>query len=177
MSAKKLLLGAGALGIVASLVLWVLGGVLAEHTVSIAIAAPPERVFAYLTEPNHLVRWIGGLKKSEPLTSDGLRVGARSRETVEENGRRMEMETVVTRLEPGRLLEVQINAGMFEAKNRFELTHEAGVTRVVQTLEAQYRGAARLIAPFLKGSVQKKLDTDLARLRDVVESETGQPSR
>lgn len=176
MSFKRLLLGAGALVLAAGLVLWVMGGAKAENSASISIAAPPERVFAYLTEPDHLVRWIGGLKKSEPLTSDGLRVGARSRETVEEDGRRLEMETVVTRLEPGRLLEVQINAGMFEARNRFELTQEAGATRVVQTLEAQYRGAARLIAPFLKGSVQKKLESDLARLRGIVETESVQPS-
>ena len=151
-------------------VLWWMGGTVAEYQSEVMIGAAPERVYPFLTQPGKLKLWIGGLVDSQPIGDAVLRVGARSRETVEENGQREEMITEITGFEPGRLLEVRISSGSFEGSNRFVLDAATGGTHITQTLRFRLKGFARLLSPFLKGTVQRKLDSDLQQLKRTVEA-------
>jgi uncharacterized protein YndB with AHSA1/START domain len=145
---------------------------MSTHKVVIDIAAPPARVFRFLTDPGLLTRWIGGLQASEPLTAGGLRVGARSREILLERGRRSELVSEVTELQPERLLVTRLESSLLTAESRFELKSRAGGTVVHHRLVPRYRGVFRLLAPFFARTVQNKLQSDLARLRKLAE-ETG----
>ncbi len=140
------------------------------YQVEETMAAAPDEVFRHLTEPSLLTRWIGGLVSSKALTEGGLKVGARSLETVEENGRRVEMETTVVRLESNRLFESTIRAPHLEGVARYRLNPEGDRTRVTHTLEARYKGLLmRCMAPFIGSVVRKKLASDLGRLKSLVE--------
>lgn len=136
----------------------------------VRVAAAPEQVFPWLTEPERLTRWLGGLVESKPLTPDGLRVGARSREVVVEGGRRMEMESVVTRYEPNRALAVRIEAGPFASEIDYELTPSGGATQLRYRAAHRMKGLMRLLAPFMAGPIRDKGERDLESLRKAVES-------
>lgn len=142
---------------------------MAVHQAETSINGAPERVFPYLTQPDLLTQWMGGLVESIPHGDGRLAIGARSREVIEDNGRRFTVESEVVGLEPGRLLEVNLTGEMFDIASRYRLEAAGATTRVYHTLEARYKGVSRIFAPFIRGAVQRKLEADLARLKKVVE--------
>lgn len=167
---KLVVIGFGVLAVLA-LGAWVMGGRRFVYSVSAELAAPPEVVFGFLTEPAKLKTWIGGLVESRPVGDGALRVGARAVEIVEEGGRRMEMASVVTAVEARKRLVVEIQNDFALMENEFQL--EPGVngqTKLTQTLRVNYRGWMRMLAPFLGGMTQRKLEGDLASLKKVAQN-------
>ncbi len=76
----------------------------------VEIGAPPATVFPWLVEPDRLSRWISGFIGSEPIGSGEVRVGSRSRDIIEAEGRRIEVETEIVELRPGERLAVRITS-------------------------------------------------------------------
>jgi len=62
----------------------------------IEINATPAEVFYWLEEPDRAKQWITSVTKSEIIKETPNKVGTTSREYIEENGRGLEMEGVVT---------------------------------------------------------------------------------
>ena len=153
-------------------ILWVLGERTYSYSTTTTIAAPPERVWASLTEKDKLLLWIEGLKSSTPVATDGLRVGAKSVETIEKNGQLFNMESEIVRLEPPRAMEIRFvmaGAGIVEA--RYELTTNGSRTRVSLKEDEQSQGWFRLFAPFIGAEIQGQLDRDIVKWKDVVEKD------
>lgn len=151
--------------------LWAIGGRRYEYEFELSVNAPPERIYPYLTDPQLLPKWISGLVESKPVTKDGLHVGARSIETVEENARRITMESEVTRYEPNRVLESRLTNEMMDVLVIYELQPDGNGTRLRHKMSANYKGFfIRVIAPLIGGSVRSKLEGDLNRLKHLTES-------
>jgi uncharacterized protein YndB with AHSA1/START domain len=153
----------------AAAVVFVVGGRPRTYSSSAVITASPDEVFAHLTRPELLTRWVGGLVASEDLTGEGLRVGARSREIIEEGGRRMEMEGEVLQVTPGRLLSMRLTAEGISIQADYTLEPRGGQTVVSLTQVAHYGGGLRLAAPFLDGAVERKLARDFEALKRLAE--------
>src|SRR5262245_10918619 len=100
-----------------------------EHTVE--IQAPRERVFAWLVEPELMLRWIGGLREFHPR-DPGPAVGARSRQVVEVAGRRMDVESRITAFEPQRLVAAELDGKGFRVDTRHELEDDGAGTTLVR---------------------------------------------
>lgn len=151
--------------------LWLLGGRQQVFRAEVRIGAAPETVFPWLTEPALLKRWIGGFVESIPQGDARLRVGARSTELIEENGRTTEMSSEILVLQHARKLEVALSSPQLSGINDLTLEPlgDAG-TRVRQRLTVRYRGVTRLFGPLLAHTVREKLRSDLERLRAGVES-------
>src|SRR5437762_948993 len=64
-------------------------------TATVDIAAPRHRVFSFMANPDYVKRWQPDVVESTPLTDGGMRRGARWRVTVQEYGRRFDVETSV----------------------------------------------------------------------------------
>lgn len=140
------------------------------HRVTLDVPASPSQVFACLTEPALLTRWVGGLESSEPLTEGGLRVGARSRETVVEGTRQTQMVTEVTALVPDRSLRFRIDSKAIRGHSSYELEPSGGGVRLRHQLDVEYRGLLRILGPLFKPVVQRKLERDLERLSSLARS-------
>ena len=139
-----------------------------EHSVEIE---RPAAVFPYLTDGEKLRQWVGGLVESTALTEGGARVGARSREVVEERGQRFELETGITRYAPNEVLQARITSKGFETLSTYRLQEDSGRTRLTSVLESRYTMLlARLLAPIVTRQAQKKLEADLDRLKRLVEA-------
>jgi len=143
-----------------------------RNTATVQIERPPAQVFPWITEPARLKQWIGGLVESAPLTDEGLKVGARSREAVVVRNVRYEMETTVVDLEVPARLVVEIQAEGFKTEARYDLVESGGGTFLSYDCIAHYEHPlAKLMEPLVTREAQKKIEADLARLKDLVEAE------
>jgi uncharacterized protein YndB with AHSA1/START domain len=140
-----------------------------EHTVE--IEAPRDRVFSWLVEPELMLRWIGGLREFHPLDPEPG-VGARSRQVVELAGRRMEVESRITVFEPERLVAAELDGKGFHVDTRHALEDDGDGTLVRAEAHTRLSGiAGRLLGGVVERGAQRKLESDLARLKQLVEEE------
>lgn len=138
-----------------------------EHAVT--IDAPRELVFRWLTEPELMQRWIGGLEEFEPL-DPGPAEGSRSRQVLRIKGQRFELESVIAAFDPPAGLDVRVDHRGFESTSTYRLEEHDGHTHLAATIETRYKlFANRLLGRLVTHEAQKKLVTDLERLKELVE--------
>jgi uncharacterized protein YndB with AHSA1/START domain len=139
-----------------------------EHVV--AIDLPPEDVFPWLAESERRLRWMGALVESEALTDGPAAAGSRFRDVFEEHGRRFELEAELVEVDGPRRLVVHLVSDAFESTIVETLEDEGGATRLRAIIETTYsmRGA-RFLAPIATGLAQRRLEADLARLKQLLE--------
>jgi carbon monoxide dehydrogenase subunit G len=142
-----------------------------SNEAEVEIARPVSQVFPWLIEPEKLTQWIEGLVESTPLTADGVRIGARSREVIMEGGQRYEMESEITGFEPNRHLRVKVTSTGFDVDGRYDLLEQNGNTRLNYVGVAYYKmWFARLMEPVVTPAAQKHLEKNLAKLKRLVEA-------
>jgi len=140
-----------------------------EHVVE--IAAPAERVFAWLTEPELMQRWVGGLREFRPLDPEPG-PGARSEQVVELGGRRMDVRSELVRYEPGEAVTAQLTGKGFDVTTGYRLEAGDSGTVVHATVDTKLHGlAGRLLGGVVEKHAQRKLERDLATLKQLVEAE------
>jgi carbon monoxide dehydrogenase subunit G len=144
---------------------------------TIDVARPPEVVFAWVTEPERVKRWIGWLKEIRNVTPEQGAVGARQVWVMEDrnnNNQLMEIDTEFVGYQPPTALTARVSATEgFTGTITYGLEPLGnGQTRL------RYEGAyefdhwlAKLLEPVITRSAQQKLDEDLARLKQQAEAE------
>jgi uncharacterized protein YndB with AHSA1/START domain len=143
-----------------------------EH--SLEIAAAPGEVFPWLADSELRLRWMGALVESEPLTDGPPELGSRYRDVFEDHGQRVELEAELVEVEPDERLTARLMSKGFESTSSQRLEAAGGGTRLTATLETRYTMlAAKLLAPLVTRHAQKQLEADLARLKELVETEVG----
>lgn len=142
-----------------------------EH--SVEIAAPPELVFEYVAEPERMHQWVGGLVEFRPL-GPGPELGSRAIQVVEVSGHPWEIESEIVGYEPPRRLEARLRHKTFESLASYHVEGAGEGSRLTATMESEYKQmAVRLMAGVVNRKTQQKLEADLARLKQVVESADG----
>jgi uncharacterized protein YndB with AHSA1/START domain len=140
-----------------------------EHTVE--IERPPGAVFPYLTEPDRLLRWVGGLRSFVPENGEKAEVGSRSRQRMRIAGRDWDFEGEVLELEPEERLVVCIRGRGLRMTNTYVLEPTARGTRLAVDARTEFsRVFGRLLGGFVRREGQRKLETDLGRLAVLVEA-------
>lgn len=153
-------------------ILYYIGGQTYESNAEVAIDSDPDTVFTYLTTDELLESWLDGITEFTRLTEGGHKVGAKAKIIVQPEGSApVEMISEVLRSEDGKLLEVRITSSMFTIDSLYELAPKDDMTHLTLNLKSDYTGIARFFAPFAGGEVQKKLDEDFLRLKELVESQ------
>jgi uncharacterized protein YndB with AHSA1/START domain len=142
-------------------------------TTAIDMAASPREVFPWLIEPDLLARWIGGFVSSEALTDGPTRAGSRSRDVLEEKGRRLVIETEVTEFVADRRLSVHIRWDTGESDDRYDLQPVGTGTRLTYVSDTRLRGPMRLLSRAISPQLRARAERDLACLRDLVEAGRG----
>ena len=138
----------------------------------VEIGAPPAAVFPWLVEPDRLSRWIGGFVGSEPIGSGEVRVGSRSRDIIEAEGRRIELETEIVELRPGERLAVRITSPSHDQIDSYDLDARDGSTELTYRSDMRLRGLMRLLAPLINSRIRARAEGDLATLKREVEADT-----
>ena len=137
----------------------------------VEIGAPPASVFPWLVEPDRLARWIGGFVGSEPIGSGEVRVGSRSRDIIEADGRRIEVETEIVELRPGERLGVHISSSGHDQDDTYDLDLRDGMTELTYRSDMRMRGFTRLLTPLITPQLRARAEKDLATLKREVEAD------
>lgn len=142
-----------------------------EHAVE--IDRPPADVFPHLIASERRLAWMGALSDSEQVTEGEPRLGTRFRDVFEDAGQRIEIDAEVVEWKPNERLATRLSADAFEATARQDLEEVDGRTRLVTTIETDYKGrVARLMAGVLTRHTQRRLEEDLGRLKTIVERQS-----
>lgn len=142
-----------------------------RNEAAVEIAAAADDIFKWITEPRRRMRWIRGLEQSTETTNTGFTVGTGFLEVLVLDGRRYEMDVVVTEFDPPRHLRQAILAhGGFTSEATWRLEEDNGVTTVRFSQETTFHHwLAKLVGGPMTRATQAKLTNDLARLKNLVE--------
>jgi carbon monoxide dehydrogenase subunit G len=139
-----------------------------EHAVE--IAAPPEAVWPWLVDPSLRLRWIDGLVESRTATPGPPRAGTRGQEVIELKGRWTLDSEIVEHAEPSRLT-VRVSTKGLQTTSTFTLESTATGTRLAQSAETEFGFVfKRLLGSVVSGQAQRKIERDLAQLKELVEA-------
>ena len=144
---------------------------MAKYTAQIDIAQPVERVFAYLDDEKHATEWIGGLVSIEAITEGGNRVGAKAKHVYEENGRTIEMVEETLIYQPNKQVKIKGITDGFELTAQYTLEPIANGTRLHYESETTMHSLfMKLLSPIINASSKKRVETDLERLKRLLEA-------
>ena len=168
---KRIALGLLLFLIAAFLILFLMGfRSSANHiTATIVIDRPPARVWSWIAEPVHQKQWISWLVDSQ-IGETGQFHWVRVDPTM--NNMRVEINGQRTAFDPPRTLAAHVTSGgMFDGDVAYTLAQLGpNQTRVDYDGRYHYAGFfARLMEPLITPQAQKKLDGDVARLKQLVE--------
>ncbi len=142
---------------------------------SVEINATPRTVFYWLAEPERAERWVISVTRSEIIRETPNKVGTTFREYVEEDGRGIEMNGVVTEFVPDELFAVHLESKVNEVDVRFSLREKEGVTQLVQNVDLRLRGLLKVVGLFLRASIRERVSrqaqNEFLRLKQLCETE------
>ena len=141
---------------------------------AIEIAAPPSRIFEYLTDPKHVQCWQPDVLETRPLPPGGLQVGAHVGATVQEYGRKFDVDLLVASMKRNEHIAYRMEAPAVSAYVEYQIVPWGPKTLVVSTGAMRPKGFLRSLYPVLQGLVkrmmQRKMTSGLMLLRAAVES-------
>jgi uncharacterized protein YndB with AHSA1/START domain len=138
-------------------------------TATVDIAAPRHRVFSFMTNPDYVTRWQPDVVQSIPLTDGSMRRGARWRVTVQEYGRRFDVDTSVVDMALDERLVFETSAPTANVQVEYRFFDHGPNTRVELIATLKPRGIMRIVFPFAKGMIRRKVASRLDLLREVIE--------
>lgn len=138
---------------------------------SVLLDVPRDRVWRAFDNPANLSRWQPSLVHYEHRSGTPGSPGATAEVAYRESGHRIELvETVTARSEP-ELLDYSYDSkhGRNTLSNRFVAVDDEH-TRWDLEAEFSFKGAARLMAPMLRSTIEKRIRDDAARFKELLEA-------
>jgi uncharacterized protein YndB with AHSA1/START domain len=140
--------------------------------VETVIARAPAEVAAYAGDPTNAPEWYVNIRSVEWRTEPPVRVGSRMDFVAGFLGRRLAYTYEVVELVPGERLVMRTADGPFpmETTYTWEPAGE-GATRMTLRNRGTPSGFAGLAAPVMERAMRRATTKDLARLKDLMESQ------
>ena len=141
------------------------------YKASIEIEAPPQKIFEFLTDPMHAKSWQPDVVEARPLPPGGLQVGAHVGATVQEYGRRFDVDLLVAAMKRNEHIAYRMEAPTASSHVEYKLVQWGRHTRVVSRCAMHPKG---FLGSLLKGVIERialwKMEYRLRLLRAAVES-------
>jgi carbon monoxide dehydrogenase subunit G len=145
----------------------------------LSIHAPPEKVFAAITDLHAGGRWLPGCTKLEVLTSGPYDKGTRWRETRRMFGREATEEFEVKHVQAPHIIELHCDGRKGTSGNvdyffRYDLQPHGDTTNLKLTSRIEPAGwFGKIMAPLMKGAFKEALKKDHLALKAHVEGTGG----
>ncbi len=136
------------------------------------IDAPPEAVFAYMTEPAKLKSWQPSKLAVEPLSEGPPRQGYRVKERTKVGLRQWDQVVEFTEFEPGRSFATHIVEGAVPVDGRWTFTADgSGGTELEFVAEGSLGRPLKLLEPLVKRGIERSFRQYHGLLKHQVEQQ------
>ena len=146
-----------------------------KFTYTMDINCTTEKVWYWLGDPERAKVWQTNISKTEILVKTPNWIGTTFRETVEENGRRTEMQGVVTDYRENQSLSMHMSSKYNMVDVEWRISERGNFTRITMNSNIQFKSFLKFISiilwPAFKRSVQKQLDKECAHLKKLCEQD------
>jgi uncharacterized protein YndB with AHSA1/START domain len=143
------------------------------YKAAIEIAAPAKKIFDFMTDPAHLRSWQPDVVEAKPLPPGGLQVGAHVGATIQEYGRKFDVDLLVASMKRNEHIAYRMEAPTASAYVEYQIVPWGPKTLVVSTGAMRPKGFLWSLYPLLQGlisrMVQRKMQSRLVLLRASLE--------
>jgi uncharacterized protein YndB with AHSA1/START domain len=134
---------------------------------SVELAQPPDVVFPWLLEQDKVPQWTSDLARYE--ADAPLRAGAHVKQVIRLGSSDLVLDLELTRYEPPRAAASRTETNGVKLAITYAVEPAGAGTRLTQTVDASASSlTARMLIPVVSGRLEKKVVTDLEKLRSVV---------
>ena len=137
---------------------------------SVEIGRPPAEVFAYIANFENNPEWQSGMLEAHFTSPGPLAVGSTYSQVARFLGRRVESNFEVIAYEPGRLIKITTTSGSFPITVTRKVEAAGEGSRVSAIVEGDSSGFFRVAEPLMRRMVQRSVEGDYTRLKDLLES-------
>ncbi|MDA8563410.1 SRPBCC family protein [Mariniblastus sp.] len=175
---QRLLSGLLVLVIIAAAALWIMGGKKKENQTSLEFDASPAQIWPYLTEPNGIGQWFGGLVSVDPITAPSSEPDAAPAPPVRRivqapDGTQKEYKDQILRFVPQQILSLKSRSAGQTITWVYQLDAMVNDrTNVTLRVVESPSGLDRLLAPLNQDFYLDQIETDIRKLKQVVEAST-----
>jgi hypothetical protein len=137
------------------------------------INCTPERVWYWLGTPERAVIWQTNISKTEILEQTPNWIGTTFRETIEENGKGVEMQGIITDYQENRSLAMHMNSKYNMVEVKWQIEPMGRYTRLNLQANIRFKSFLRILSiilwPTFKRQIQRQLDREYAKLKELCE--------
>lgn len=138
------------------------------------IAKPPEDVFRWIAEPEKAVKWQRNVKGGRIIDNTPEGVGTTFRETIEENGRSLEMFGTITRYVENRTMGFHVVSKIHEFDVTYSLEPDGEGTRLEIEATVRWKFPMNVVSLFLgkkmRRSLAGRLESEALELKRICEA-------
>jgi carbon monoxide dehydrogenase subunit G len=136
---------------------------------SIYINLPPDEVFRFVADHTNDRLWRSELISVERVGAIAEGIGTHLKQTVSYQGRTAEANLEVTDYIPGQKICYRAHGGI-RAHGCYDFEPEGDGTRFSVSATVELKGAATMLERYVQQAVERAAETDLERLKQVIES-------
>ena len=134
-----------------------------------------EDVTSYAMNPDNDPVWISGIVEAKMLTGPPLGQGTQVARVAKFLGKRIEYVLAVVGYDPTSLMQMKSIKGPFPMEVSYEFEEAGDATLARIHIQGEASGFFKIASPIMARSVKKSITKDLRMLKQLLESETGQP--
>lgn len=138
---------------------------------SVTINRPLEAVFTYVTDIEKLPQWMSELVEAKQDSDGPVSVGTTISAVAKPLGRRAESTQEVVAYDPKKKFAIKSTSGPVQNEDTFTFRPVVGGTEVTRTTTGETAGFFRLAEPLVNRMLKRQFETNLANLKDLLESQ------
>lgn len=140
-------------------------------TYEIEVEKPLAEVYAAFNDQDNMPRWITGLQRTELISGEPGKPGAKTRQVYLERGRTIELIETIREHVPGERFVGTIEGEGMSCDLQVEFVDKGASTVVRMRSKFQpQKLAMRFMLPLFKGQIRKRQEGDLKRFGELVEA-------
>jgi uncharacterized protein YndB with AHSA1/START domain len=138
---------------------------------SAIIRRTPPVVFSWIADPAKAAQWQPDVVDYEITSQTADVVGTTFREQLGDEGRSMQMHGRVIAFDPGRQIAFDLRGAGIGVTSKYSVSPHGDATDIVVDLDVRVLGPlTRVLGPFLRPRLERRLTADVERLRVMCES-------